>query len=65
MKRTSSGPDIPALVQELESRGCSFRQRSGGTWILEPVPNLPGWLVDAFVGADGRALGAFLKSRER
>jgi hypothetical protein len=51
------------LSDDLEKYGSHFRQTSGGAWILDPGQGLPGWLIDAFLMADERALSAFLRAQ--
>ncbi|NBW14147.1 MAG: hypothetical protein EBR82_39730 [Caulobacteraceae bacterium] len=63
MRRTNQAADIPRLVDQLEQYGAFFWQTSGGAWILDYGQGLPGWLIDAFLMADERALSAFLRSR--
>jgi hypothetical protein len=65
MRRTNQAADIPRLVDQLEEYGAFFRQTAGGAWLLDPGGGLPGWLIDAFLMADERALSAFLRSRMR
>jgi hypothetical protein len=51
------------LSDQLEQYGAFFRQTAGGAWILDPGQGLPGWLIDAFLMADERALSAFLRAQ--
>lgn len=65
MRRTHRTVSIPGLVEALRQAGASFRQTSGGSWLLEAAASLPGWLQDAFFQADERSLAAFLRASAR
>lgn len=65
MRRESSRVSIPGLVEALRQAGASFRQTSGGCWLLDAGTSLPGWLADAFYQADEKALAAHLRAAEQ